>query len=94
MVPEGLSEGLVLVLDLGLVAVLGGLARLGEHTQHLYRTDAGEHRGGLRSTSPTNEFNRKTAKVSRDLINCFRHAGDTSGGRPSLHPRGRVFYRG
>ena len=82
------------MLGLGLVAVLGGLARLGEHAEHLYRTDACEDRGGLRSTSPTNEFNRKTAKVSRDLINCFRHAGDTSGGRASVHPRGRVFHRG
>jgi hypothetical protein len=82
------------VLDLGLVAVLGGLARLGEHAEHLYRADACEDRGGLRSTSPTNEFNRKTAKVSRDLINCFRHAGDTSGGRTSVHPRGRVFHPG
>ena len=74
----GLSEGLVLVLLVGLLAVLSRLRGLGEHAQHLDRTDSCKDCCGLRRTPTAHELDRKTAKASRYLINCFPHVRDTS----------------
>ena len=69
----GLSEGLVLVLLMGLLAVLSRLSGLGEHAQHLDRTYTRKDRRGLRRTPSAHELDRKTTKASRYLINCFPH---------------------
>jgi hypothetical protein len=90
----GLSEGLVLVLLVGLLAVLRRLRGLGEHAQHLDRPDARKNCRSLRRTSAAHELDRKTTKASRYLIYCFPHVRNPSGGVFHGRIRGCRIYPG
>ena len=84
----------MLVLLVGLLAVLSRLRGLGEHAQHLDRTDTSKDCRGLGRTPSAHELDRKTTKASRYLINCFPHVRETSRELWQCRIRGWVIHRG